>query len=66
MAAIIIDYIWRLRNEVMLENKKINFQAIPFEISQQLEEHASVSFKRNVSIAETQAVSKTSRRPPNA
>ena len=66
MAAIIMDYIWRLRNEVMLENKKINFQAIPFEISQQLEEHASASFKRNVSNAESQAVNKASRRPPDA
>ncbi|KAL0000559.1 hypothetical protein SO802_014340 [Lithocarpus litseifolius] len=66
MAAIIMDYIWRLQNQVMLENKKINFQAIPFEIFQQLEEHASASFKRNVSSAESQAVNKASRRPPNA
>uniref|UniRef100_A0A2N9HIY3 Protein kinase domain-containing protein n=1 Tax=Fagus sylvatica TaxID=28930 RepID=A0A2N9HIY3_FAGSY len=38
MAAKIMDYIWRLRNQVMFENKKLNFQAIPFEISQQFEE----------------------------
>ena len=31
MAAKIMDHIWRLRNQVMFENKKINFQAIPFQ-----------------------------------
>ena len=29
MAAKIIDHIWSLRNQVVCENKKINFQAIP-------------------------------------
>ncbi|KAL0000566.1 hypothetical protein SO802_014347 [Lithocarpus litseifolius] len=36
MAAIIMDYIWRLRNRVMFQNEKVNFQAIPFEISRKL------------------------------
>ncbi|XP_050246478.1 serine/threonine-protein kinase ZRK3-like isoform X5 [Quercus robur] len=31
MAAKIMDHIWSLRNQVVCENKKINFQAIPFQ-----------------------------------
>ncbi|XP_065622869.1 LRR receptor kinase SERK2-like [Quercus suber] len=31
MAAKIMDHIWSLRNQVGFENKKINFQAIPFQ-----------------------------------
>jgi hypothetical protein len=56
MAAKIMDYIWRLRNQVMFENKKLNFQAIPFEISQQFEEQDSASLKGKVYIDESQAM----------
>nr|XP_023924871.1 non-functional pseudokinase ZED1-like [Quercus suber] len=66
MAAIIMDYIWRLRNRVMFQNEKVNFQAIPFEISRKLEEHASASLKRNASNDESQAVKEACERPPEA
>ena len=66
MAAIIMDYIWRLRNRVMFQNEKINFQAIPFEISRKLEEHASVSLKRNASNDGSQAVKEACERPLEA
>ena len=56
MAAKIMYYIWRLRNQVMFENKKVNFQAIPFEISQQFEEQDSASLKGKVYIDESQAM----------
>ena len=66
MAAIIMDYIWRLRNRVMFQNEKVNFQAIPFEISRKLEEHASASLKRNASNDESQAVKEACEKPPDA
>ncbi|XP_050246541.1 serine/threonine-protein kinase ZRK1-like isoform X1 [Quercus robur] len=66
MAAKIMDYIWRLRNRVMFQNEKVNFQAIPFEISRKLEEHASASLKRNASNDESQAVKEACEKPPEA
>ncbi|KAL4618652.1 hypothetical protein ACB092_06G026000 [Castanea dentata] len=66
MAAIIMDYVWRLRNRVMFQNEKVNFQAIPFEISRKLEEHASESLKRNASNDGSQAVKEACERPLEA
>ena len=40
----------------MFESKKLNFQAIPFEISQQFEEQDSASLKGKVYIDESQAM----------
>ncbi|KAL0000550.1 hypothetical protein SO802_014331 [Lithocarpus litseifolius] len=50
MAAKIMGHIWRLRNHVMFENKKMNFQAIPFKISRKFEVHDSASLKGKASI----------------
>ncbi|GMY32918.1 non-functional pseudokinase ZED1-like [Fagus crenata] len=42
MAALIMDFIWKLRNKVVFHNEKVNFQVIPFKMAEHFKEHSAV------------------------